>query len=447
MVATFVEAAGSGEDAEIARPTWAEIRGVLALAVRTRLGGAGAVPRACAWGEGARVFALAAVLIQAVFAAFTVWGALHGYVLASAAQRRARTAMSGPPTPRDLELWLAPAVWIVVYLAVVLGRWRAARWFALAAAIQTLYGLDGLLGGRGPVAGTPDAIAMAAGLGVLPAVLSCHLHQDAAPVPRTGPLIALPAGVTLIGLWTHLTGPEHAGLAGHTRSARDLLLAAPGGQRRVRDHAQGHRPAAGARLAAGARAAGSPDPRRAGLGAGRVPRRAAGPSAGLAEHADHDRCRPGRHGRPGYTGAPDRCRPHPTATARPRNDRQPRSRARIARIAVPPRIQLTAARAARELRIAREQTRRTHAPRCTACLGLLSAAAERFPASTRRPAMGANPGTASGHARRRRPGLLRPARGDAGPRRQATKSPRIAGAGAGEVRSGQSAAHATSFSA
>lgn len=133
MAATFLEAAGSGEDAEIARPSWAEIRGVLALAVRTRLGGAGAVPRACAWGDGARVFALAAVLMQAVLATIPAWGALHGYILASAAQRRGWTAMSGTPTPRDLELWLAPTVWIVVYLAVVLGRWRAARWFALAA--------------------------------------------------------------------------------------------------------------------------------------------------------------------------------------------------------------------------------------------------------------------------------------------------------------------------
>jgi hypothetical protein len=142
MVATFIEGAGSGEDAEIARPSWAEIRGVLALAVRTRLGGAGAVPRACACGEGARVFALGAVLMQAIFATIMAWDALHGYILASAAQRRAWMAMSGPPTPRDLELWLAPAVWMVVYLAVVLGRWRAARWFALAAAIHTLYWLN-----------------------------------------------------------------------------------------------------------------------------------------------------------------------------------------------------------------------------------------------------------------------------------------------------------------
>jgi hypothetical protein len=33
-------------------------------------------------------------------------------------------------------------------------------------------------------------------------------HQDAAPVPRTGPLVALPAGAILIGLWTRLGGPD-----------------------------------------------------------------------------------------------------------------------------------------------------------------------------------------------------------------------------------------------
>lgn len=32
-------------------------------------------------------------------------------------------------------------------------------------------------------------------------------HQDAPPVPRAGPLIALPVGAALIGLWTHLIGP------------------------------------------------------------------------------------------------------------------------------------------------------------------------------------------------------------------------------------------------
>jgi hypothetical protein len=33
-------------------------------------------------------------------------------------------------------------------------------------------------------------------------------RRDAAPVPRAWPLIALPAGAILIGLWTHLTGPD-----------------------------------------------------------------------------------------------------------------------------------------------------------------------------------------------------------------------------------------------
>ena len=60
-----------------------------------------------------------------------------------------------------------------------------------------------------PVADTPDAVAVAVGLGVLPAVaVMAAFHQDAAPVPRAWPLVALPAGAILIGLWTHLTGPD-----------------------------------------------------------------------------------------------------------------------------------------------------------------------------------------------------------------------------------------------
>jgi len=194
MVATFMEAAGSGEDAEVARPSWTEIRGVLALAVRTRLGGAGAVPRARAWGEGVRVFALAAVLMQAVFATIAVWDALHGHILAA-----------GPPAPADPYPQLASAVWIVLYLTVVLGQWRPARWLALAAA----YAVYALSAGPAPVADTPDAVAVAVGLGVLPAVaVMAAFHQDAAPVPRAWPLVALHAGAILIGLWTHLAGPD-----------------------------------------------------------------------------------------------------------------------------------------------------------------------------------------------------------------------------------------------
>jgi hypothetical protein len=147
------------------------------------------------------MFALGAVLIQAIFATIMLWDAAHGFILASAAQRRAWTATSGPPIQ-----WLAPAVWIVLYVAVVLGRWRAARWFALAAAIQAVYALAAR---PAPLGDIPDAVAVAVGLGVLPAVaVIAAFHQDAAPVPRTGPLIALPAGAILVGLWTRLGGPD-----------------------------------------------------------------------------------------------------------------------------------------------------------------------------------------------------------------------------------------------
>jgi hypothetical protein len=190
MVATFMEAAGTGDDAEVAGPGWAEIRGVLSLAVRTRLGGAGAVPRAQARGEGVRMFALGATLMQAIFATILLWDFLQ----------RPASAPSG------LALQLGAAVWIAVYLTVVLGRWQLAGWLALAAAGYSLYAL----GARpAPVADTPDAIAVTVGLGVLPAVaIIAAFHHDAAPVPRTGPLAALPAGAIAIGLWSHLPGPD-----------------------------------------------------------------------------------------------------------------------------------------------------------------------------------------------------------------------------------------------
>jgi hypothetical protein len=205
MVATFMEVAGSGEDAEVSRPTWVQIRGVLTLAVRTRLGGAGAVPRARAWGDGARVFALAAVLMQACFATVMVWDVLQRPIFLTPGGQRQGPLVIGTLPVSELELRLAPTVWIVAYLALVLGRWRAARWFALAAAVHTLYALSAT---PVPFADAPYAIAVAVGLGVLPAVaVVAAFHQDAPPVPRAGPLIALPVGAALIGLWTHLIGP------------------------------------------------------------------------------------------------------------------------------------------------------------------------------------------------------------------------------------------------
>jgi len=86
------------------------------------------------------MLALAAVLMQAIFATIAVYDALRGNILAA-----------GTPAPADLDPQLASAVWIAAYLAVVLGRWRAARWFALAAAVYALYALSA---GPAPVADT-----------------------------------------------------------------------------------------------------------------------------------------------------------------------------------------------------------------------------------------------------------------------------------------------------
>jgi hypothetical protein len=143
--------------------------------------------------------------MQAIFAAVMLWDVLHRPVIVMGARHHGPSVTYGRLTLSDLELQVAPALWIVVYLALVLGRWRLARWFALAAGAQIVYALSVT---PEPLADVPYAVAAAVGLGMLPAVaIMAAFHQDAPPVPRTWPLIALPVGATLIGLWTHLTGP------------------------------------------------------------------------------------------------------------------------------------------------------------------------------------------------------------------------------------------------
>jgi hypothetical protein len=276
MVATFIEAAGSGEDAEIARPSWAEIQGVLALAVRTRLGGAGAVPRARAWGEGVRVFALGAVLIQAIFATIVLWDVAHGYIFASAAQRRAWTATSGPADTVAGAGGMDRAVPsrrpgpVAASALVRAGRRHPGR-LRPGGPARTARGYPGCRrrGGRaGRAARRGGHRRLPPGRGAGPA------HRAAGRAARRGDPDRAVDPPRRAG---------RAGLAGHTGPARDLLLAAPGGHRRLRDHAQGHRQAAGARLDAGPRAAGRPGPRRAGPGgwpstsaSSRAPRRTGG---------------------------------------------------------------------------------------------------------------------------------------------------------------------------
>ena len=102
MVATFLERVEhedrDGADVpERLRPSWAETGSVVALAVRSRLGGIGAPARYLLWGEAVRRVALTGLLVHAVTTlvgvGFAFW---HAGLL------------PGLPAPVDQSLLAAP---------------------------------------------------------------------------------------------------------------------------------------------------------------------------------------------------------------------------------------------------------------------------------------------------------------------------------------------------
>lgn len=191
MVAAFLEAAGEAPDADDPRPGWGEVGSVLALAVRLRLGGQGASPRAFARGEAVRLVAL---LGLAFLAAISIATAVHqSPILFDDA-----ALVVGAPRSADRLLFLLGAVecgcWIAAFLALVRGRQAAAKRAAVLALLPVIGSTAVRAGGQEPM---PQAAAWLV-LTVVPvvALLLAH-HRDALPVtlPRRRALVPLAAGV------------------------------------------------------------------------------------------------------------------------------------------------------------------------------------------------------------------------------------------------------------
>jgi hypothetical protein len=235
MVAAFLDSrlAGDGEaDAcitEVAWPGPAEVVSVAGLAVRLYLGGAGAPRRYFAWGQALRNTALAVTLVRAVggLEAFVSAVRAHSFrtwlpVLARAAQARAHVAqmkvqtagtnlagaahLASTPTAPSGGLW--PTVfytdgvgcaWIVVFLALVFGSYRAARVIAVLAAVPALVQLLSaqITGSPGPQL-VPWAFLVL--FGVLPILTMIAFHQDAPPAASRPWLLAAPAGYLLVAV-------------------------------------------------------------------------------------------------------------------------------------------------------------------------------------------------------------------------------------------------------
>jgi hypothetical protein len=128
--------------ADFGRPGWSEVASIAALAVRLRIGSAGAPPRYAAYSETVRLTVLAGMLVNAAGSTIgltvTLW--LAGWI----------PLVPAPPvlssSPGDPEWWpqillfvsLAGLLWLPAFLSLVWGRWAASMWLGTAAVMAAV---------------------------------------------------------------------------------------------------------------------------------------------------------------------------------------------------------------------------------------------------------------------------------------------------------------------
>lgn len=192
-------AGGGPVDLDLMRPTWREVGSVVALAVRTRMGAAGAPPGYAALGATVRMFALIALLIQAA-AAVTEQVLVLAWSSRSATRRSALLDAFGSDGwygwARGLALWTLPLLWTAAYAALLRGRLRSARACALLAAVAGTEGLVDRVHWSGTVTSLtwPDLVPVLCGW-VIALAVCCGFHADASPAR----LPALPPGLAFMG--------------------------------------------------------------------------------------------------------------------------------------------------------------------------------------------------------------------------------------------------------
>ncbi|HEX4061685.1 MAG TPA: hypothetical protein VHY58_11775 [Streptosporangiaceae bacterium] len=212
MVAAFLDGWLTGDPeadeyiSRVAGPSWAEIASVIGLAARQYLGGASAPRRYFAWGQAIRLAALAVALVHAVFGLDTfvrlAWGhRLFGVPAAPAILGTAPPAsLSSAPTA---GIWLTAAyavagAWIVIYLALLWGRYRAAQVLAALAVVTDLAALlQHQFTGQAAPWGFWSFWVL---VDLVPALAMAAFHRDAPPAARRPWLLALPATYFLVAV-------------------------------------------------------------------------------------------------------------------------------------------------------------------------------------------------------------------------------------------------------
>ncbi|QNP74572.1 hypothetical protein IAG44_37375 [Streptomyces roseirectus] len=174
------------------RPTAGEVASIVALAVRTRLGAAGAPRRYALLGASARRFALFAVLLQAASAVVDrvlelTWGTTHGPAQWDLFLTRFNGHGPGNSVPVAVLEWTLPLLWTVAYAALLRDRRGLAGTAAALAALPELwvFAAPFVTDAYPPDLAYATANGLLAWLTVL--ALCAAYHRDAPPA-------ALPAG-------------------------------------------------------------------------------------------------------------------------------------------------------------------------------------------------------------------------------------------------------------
>jgi hypothetical protein len=202
MVAAFLDSWLTGDPAtdeyisKAAGPSGGEIASVAGLAVRLHLGGP-RTPRRYAWGQALRRAVLAVLLVHAVLAVdvllFLVWSRrLVGWLPAPPG------SLVIAPTGVWATLYcLVSAAWIVVFVTLALGDYRAARVLAALAIVPGLVALvQAHLTGIMPAPFGPWVFWVLFDLA--PVLAMTAFHRDA-PLAAPRPwLVALPVGYLLV---------------------------------------------------------------------------------------------------------------------------------------------------------------------------------------------------------------------------------------------------------
>ncbi len=204
MVAAFLDSWLTGDpeaDAYITRvagPSWAEIGSVVGLTIRLYLGGTGTPRRYFAWGQAVRGAVLTVVLVHATQGLATL--------VLTAWSRRLFSWLPAPPPSLAVGFpggawttvrYAVAYAWIVVFVILVLGRYRIAR---LIAMLTIIPGLVALVQAQvtGSAQGMPGLWAFWLLLDLAAVLGMAAFHRDAPPPPRRAWLLALPANYVLV---------------------------------------------------------------------------------------------------------------------------------------------------------------------------------------------------------------------------------------------------------